>query len=378
MPLGRMVLCRIYKVDDVQGKKRFNVTLRKSLVVHGTNAIERDSLSEGAQIECQIATFIEDKTKAIAQIKGSYLKMKVKEIKAGQVKEGDNVVATLKKVTKQKITGIFAAKAKATELDEKSLRVERLWSSIEEESQKDIETMKVLTAKGAIDQEKLKNLGNRPEDDQDEVERQYRDLKELNDDDDEMETVQNDDSDEEEMQRIIKENKVYSSESDDEDDENDDAEDMEDEDMEEIEEEDEEEDEDMNSGSSDEEETKKGTSGKQSLKARIKEEQEIRKKEKDMRNNTDQPKSIDDFERLVVSNTDQSFVWIQYIAFMLDNLGIDAARRIAERAVKSVSISNEEDKLNIWVAYMNLENNFGDQKTLEGVTKRALEVNDRQ
>jgi len=63
---------------------------------------------------------------------------------------------------------------------------------------------------------------------------------------------------------------------------------------------------------------------------------------------------------------------------MLDNLGVEAARRIAERAVKSVSISNEEDKLNIWVAFMNLENNFGDQKSLEGVTKRALEVNDRQ
>ena len=70
-------------------------------------------------------------------------------------------------------------------------------------------------------------------------------------------------------------------------------------------------------------------------------------------------------------------MWIQYIAFMLDNLGVEAARRIAERAVKSVSISNEEDKLNIWVAYMNLENNFGDQKTLEAITKRALEVNDR-
>lgn len=51
---------------------------------------------------------------------------------------------------------------------------------------------------------------------------------------------------------------------------------------------------------------------------------------------------------------------------MLDNLGVEAARRVAERAVKSVSISNEEDKLNLWVAYMNLENNFGDQNTLQG------------
>jgi hypothetical protein len=107
------------------------------------------------------------------------------------------------------------------------------------------------------------------------------------------------------MQRIIKENKVYSDSE---------EEDKNDEDMEDIEEDEEgedEEDEDMNSGSSDEEEeTKKGKSGKQTLKARIKEEQEIRKKEKNMRNNTDQPKNVDDFERMVVANFDQSFVWI--------------------------------------------------------------------
>jgi rRNA biogenesis protein RRP5 len=65
------------------------------------------------------------------------------------------------------------------------------------------------------------------------------------------------------------------------------------------------------------------------------------------------------------------------MAFMLDNLGIESARRIAERAVKSVSISNEEDKFNIWVAYMNLENNFGTKDTMQSVIKRALEVNDR-
>ena len=129
-----MVLCRIYKVDDVQGKKRFNVTLRRSLVVYGTNVVDRDALTEGAQVECQIAAFIEDNTKAIAQIKGSYLKVKVKELKPGKVKEGDNVLVALKKVTKQKITGLFVAKAAETEHDDNSLRVERLWLSIEEES----------------------------------------------------------------------------------------------------------------------------------------------------------------------------------------------------------------------------------------------------
>ena len=115
----------------------------------------------------------------------------MKELKPGKVAEGDNVIATLKKVTKQKITGLFAGKAAATEHDDNTLKIERLWSSIEEEAQKDIETMKNLAAKGAIDQEKLKALGERPqEDDHDEIERQFRDLQDLKgDDDDDMETV---------------------------------------------------------------------------------------------------------------------------------------------------------------------------------------------
>jgi ribosomal protein S1 len=66
MPLGRLALARIYKVDDVQGKKRFNVTLRKSLVVHGVNAVNRDTLSEGTQVECIVAAVVEGGTKAFA------------------------------------------------------------------------------------------------------------------------------------------------------------------------------------------------------------------------------------------------------------------------------------------------------------------------
>jgi len=66
------------------------------------------------------------------------------------------------------------------------------------------------------------------------------------------------------------------------------------------------------------------------------------------------------------------------MAFMLDKLGVEAARKVSERAVKCVAISNEQDKLNIWTAFMNLESNFGNQETLEAITKRALEVNDRK
>ena len=44
---------------------------------------------------------------------------------------------------------------------------------------------------------------------------------------------------------------------------------------------------------------------------------------------------------------------------MLENVGIDAARKVVERAVKEIPMTNEQEKINIWTAFMNLENNFG-------------------
>ena len=39
---------------------------------------------------------------------------------------------------------------------------------------------------------------------------------------------------------------------------------------------------------------------------------------------------------------------------MLENVGIDAARKVVERAVKEIPMTNEQEKINIWTAYMNL------------------------
>lgn len=38
----------------------------------------------------------------------------------------------------------------------------------------------------------------------------------------------------------------------------------------------------------------------------------------------------------------------------------------------------EDDKLNLWIAYMNLESKFGTTEQLQAVVKRALDVNDRR
>lgn len=100
MPVGRLVLVRIYKVDTINGQKRYNATLRKSLVVFGVNVVSRDTLTDGAQVECTVEAVIEDGTKAFAQIQGSYLKVKVKKLTSGQVSLGDSIAVTLVKVTK--------------------------------------------------------------------------------------------------------------------------------------------------------------------------------------------------------------------------------------------------------------------------------------
>lgn len=66
------------------------------------------------------------------------------------------------------------------------------------------------------------------------------------------------------------------------------------------------------------------------------------------------------------------------MAFMLDKADAKAARNVAERAVKAISMTAEREKLNMWIAYMNFEAKFGTQDLLQDVVKRALEVNDQQ
>jgi len=45
----------------------------------------------------------------------------------------------------------------------------------------------------------------------------------------------------------------------------------------------------------------------------------------------DIPRTADEFERLVRSSPNSSFVWIKYMAFMLSLADIEKARSIAER-----------------------------------------------
>lgn len=91
-----------------------------------------------------------------------------------------------------------------------------------------------------------------------------------------------------------------------------------------------------------------------------------------------QPESTSDFERLVLGEPDSSLIWMNYMAFHMQLSDFEAARAIADRALKSINYRLESEKLNIWMALLNLENNFGTEATLESTFKRSCETNDPQ
>ena len=92
--------------------------------------------------------------------------------------------------------------------------------------------------------------------------------------------------------------------------------------------------------------------------------------------NTRIPESVGDFERLIMGNPNSSVVWMNYMAFHLQLSEVEKAREIVERALKTINFREEAEKLNIWIASLNLENTFGTEETLEDVFNRACQYMD--
>ncbi|KAJ5952686.1 RRNA biogenesis protein RRP5 [Penicillium vulpinum] len=90
------------------------------------------------------------------------------------------------------------------------------------------------------------------------------------------------------------------------------------------------------------------------------------------------PQSVADFERLLLGEPDSSLLWLQYMAFQLELGEIEKARAIAERALRTITMGQDAEKLNIWVALLNMENTYGDDDSLEEIFKRACQYNDPQ
>ncbi|KAK0077894.1 hypothetical protein PV325_003328 [Microctonus aethiopoides] len=104
-------------------------------------------------------------------------------------------------------------------------------------------------------------------------------------------------------------------------------------------------------------------------------EREIRAREEELVSNQI-PNSVDQFDRLVLASPDSSIVWLQYMAYHLQATEIDRARAVAKRAIKTINYREENEKLNVWRAWLNLESRFGTPETLNDIFHQAINAND--
>lgn len=90
------------------------------------------------------------------------------------------------------------------------------------------------------------------------------------------------------------------------------------------------------------------------------------------------PRTAVDYEQLLNRQPNSSDLWTRYMAFQMQVSELAKAREVAERAVATIDSTEETEKLNAWIAYLNLEVRFGNDDTVDDIFKRAYQVNDQQ
>ncbi|KAJ3286606.1 hypothetical protein HK104_008958, partial [Borealophlyctis nickersoniae] len=126
----------------------------------------------------------------------------------------------------------------------------------------------------------------------------------------------------------------------------------------------------------DDEAKSKKKSRRAKQRAKREEEERIARKEVSLLEGDQAPEVAEDFERLLLGSPNSSYLWIKFMAFQLQMAEVEKARAVAERALKSISFREEQEKMNVWVAWMNLENSYGTQESLMKVFERATQMND--
>jgi rRNA biogenesis protein RRP5 len=66
------------------------------------------------------------------------------------------------------------------------------------------------------------------------------------------------------------------------------------------------------------------------------------------------PKSKEEFVSLLMAAPDSSYLWVKFIEFHFANGDLDAAKATAERALERLPIGATDEKINVWIAFINL------------------------
>ncbi|XP_065354946.1 protein RRP5 homolog [Calliphora vicina] len=122
--------------------------------------------------------------------------------------------------------------------------------------------------------------------------------------------------------------------------------------------------------------TKKKLTAADKFKQQREEESRLRAIEEKYADPNQLPDSVDQFDRLVLSDPNNSKHWINYMVFHLQSTEIDKARAVARRALKTITFRNSDDQINIWVALLNLELRYGSKENFNDTLKEALMYNE--
>lgn len=106
------------------------------------------------------------------------------------------------------------------------------------------------------------------------------------------------------------------------------------------------------------------------------EEERIRKIEEEMTDPDLEPHTPDQFERALLKDRNSSLMWIKYMAFHLETAEVDKARTIAKKAIASINFREEQERLNVWIALLNLELRYGSDESYNDVLSEATQRND--
>nr|CAH7737777.1 unnamed protein product [Callosobruchus chinensis] len=107
-----------------------------------------------------------------------------------------------------------------------------------------------------------------------------------------------------------------------------------------------------------------------------KEEERISKIERELADATKAPENAEQFDRLLMGNPNSSELWTKYMSFHIASTEIDKARTVAKRALQAINATLVDERLNIWLALLNLENMFGTKESFEKTFEDAVKYND--
>lgn len=123
-------------------------------------------------------------------------------------------------------------------------------------------------------------------------------------------------------------------------------------------------------------EKKQRLTGAERFKQFVEEEKRIRKIEEELADPDNEPHTPDQFERQLMRDVNNSFLWIKYMAFHLETADTEKARAIGKRGISQINFREEGELLNVWVALLNLEIRYGTDETYQETLQESLQRND--